>query len=789
MSFYCRCDEYIHVMATRNSTYVYGLGPAITEDDSVIKGVRLPTCRQVLRCTLYQLENSSMTKYQAANIVYTQVAEFYHKANIPMITEIKSCQKITALVEENKKLRAIPVNRRENLSSKAKLEAMEKKMNETFQLWPLNVDSLIKNDEDRAFLQSMKTDRLATFGGKDSKLQKMIERKNERLKAESRRREKVKQDLSLSETLSTFNDSNEDSSDEDSLAPGTSTDTKRSHHRKKRTGTSVFIPHDILQRPKLVSLATRMKLTPAQQSAFTEAFIEETGGDNTKVSTSYASADRSRRSVVKKIADTSKEDWKIPELATLHWDSKLIPSLTNKYVSSERVAVLVGTNERLKLLGVPSYQPGTDRKTGEIIAQLTEQLLTSWSCKDSIVNMTFDTTAANTGHITAACISVQQVCQKPLLWSGCRHHVGEVILSHVFDDLQVEVSKSPDVTLFARFRKNYELLSHSDGTNLSHYDPSEFSTNVRNLLNDWRQETLQLAKSKLSLQRDDYKEFIELCIMHLEGPSSDKGTFSFKRPGALHKARWMAKLLYSIKICLLEKQIRELPSGTITALHQVSKIRDFVLFVTTVYSHWWMTCSGAVDAPFHDLMLYKKLLQYAAVSPVISTAATNAMNRHLWYLTAEMVPLALFSTKVNQEDKQKIASKLQDFQCLSEYKLHYRYGNGFGKPKFPTKITQQTNLSDLLNNDSWFLFHSLKLPCEFLKEDVATWNTLDSYKLCLEHVRSINVVNDGAERGVKLTSDFLSSAKTEEHYQNVLQVVEEDRRMKPNLRKRACVDE
>jgi len=35
-------------------------------------------------------------------------------------------------------------------------------------------------------------------------------------------------------------------------------------------------------------------------------------------------------------------------------------------------------------------------------------------------------------------------------------------------------------------------------------------------------------------------------------------------------------------------------------------------------------------------------------------------------------------------------------------------------------------------------------------------------------------VNDSAERGVKLSSDFLISAKSEKHYQNVLQVIEKN---------------
>ena len=45
---------------------------------------------------------------------------------------------------------------------------------------------------------------------------------------------------------------------------------------------------------------------------------------------------------------------------------------------------------KLKLLGVYFYQPGTDRKSGDIIAELTTSLLSITglhACMDSVVNM------------------------------------------------------------------------------------------------------------------------------------------------------------------------------------------------------------------------------------------------------------------------------------------------------------------------------------------------------------------------------------------------------------------
>jgi hypothetical protein len=101
-----------------------------------------------------------------------------------------------------------------------------------------------------------------------------------------------------------------------------------------------------------------------------------------------------------------------------------------------------------------------------------------------------------------------------------------------------------------------------------------------------REQFRQIYSSQLSFRRDDYKEFADLCLLFLDGEvEGDKVTF--KRPGALHKARWMAKLIYSIKICLFEQQIAKLPRNTITTERQVTNVRDFANVVTLDYSSWW----------------------------------------------------------------------------------------------------------------------------------------------------------------------------------------------------------
>ena len=200
------------------------------------------------------------------------------------------------------------------------------------------------------------------------------------------------------------------------------------------------------------------------------------------------------------ISEEQHEQWTPPPMCTLHWDSKLTPMLNNVRQLEERLTVVVGDAERLKLLGVPAYMKGTDEACGTIIAQLTCKLLQDWCCTDQVVNMAFDTTASNTGHLTAAYIAIQLSLGRPLLWSGCRHHIGEVLLSHIFTDLKMETSHSPEVTLFTRLRDNWNLLPHKDSGPLSRYIPGDAEPPF---LGKLRAELIVCAAGVLDYKRGD----------------------------------------------------------------------------------------------------------------------------------------------------------------------------------------------------------------------------------------------------------------------------------------------
>ena len=72
----------------------------------------------------------------------------------------------------------------------------------------------------------------------------------------------------------------------------------------------------------------------------------------------------------------------------------------------------------------------------------------------------------------------------------------------------------------------------------------------------------------------------------------------------------------------------------------------------------------------------------------------------------------------------------------------------------------------------------------FLKRPSKEWIDDTSFINGKEKIKNMRVVNDSAERGVKLASDFNKASHSEERFQQVLQVVVNSRHGMPDLREK-----
>ena len=293
----------------------------------------------------------------------------------------------------------------------------------------------------------------------------------------------------------------------------------------------------------------------------------------------------------------------------------------------------------MKLLGAPELPSHKVTGFGPKLANLTQDLLHQWNCMDNIRAMVFDTTAANTGHLSAACISVQERLGRQLLWCPSRHHIVEIILSRVWKALNVEQSRSPEISVFARLRSSFHLISALN-PNEQYCKFNSEDEGVSNII-EYCQHLLQQ-----NFCREDYQELLKLVLLYLGSACSS--SYKILQPGTIHNARWMSKIqiLTSLKLMLLKDKIDlELPKNHLFASNQQrDKIRQFVRFVVFVYLPFWYIASCAVDVPVIDLELRTRINHHK--NDQTKKAATKAFENHIWYLSEELILLSLFSSKV-----------------------------------------------------------------------------------------------------------------------------------------------
>jgi len=236
-------------------------------------------------------------------------------------------------------------------------------------------------------------------------------------------------------------------------------------------------------------------------------------------------------------------------------------------------------------------------------------------------------------------------------------------------------------------------------------------------------------------------------------------------------ARWMAKVIYCMKIYLFRNEFN------LTASEK-KNLSEFCIFAAHVYVPAWIACPMASDAPVNDLILFRKIKQYADINKVVSQAAIKKLQNHTWYLGSEMVPLALFSNKVSDEEKKLIVEAM----IHSEDDWSVR---GIKCSVAKCDQLEKRQLHELVTSSSAAALRLLGLNIVVLSgTDPQTWEEIAEFRETKAVVTSMKVVNDSAERSVALMSTFNQSiTKTESEMQKLIQVVEDNRKRLPDCRK------
>ena len=76
----------------------------------------------------------------------------------------------------------------------------------------------------------------------------------------------------------------------------------------------------------------------------------------------------------------------------------------------------------------------------------------------------------------------------------------------MFADLQTKTSTSPDILLFTRLRKKWDLVAHNSDS-ITAYRPADHAAKALELLTVMKAEMVNVATEVTEFLRDDYREF------------------------------------------------------------------------------------------------------------------------------------------------------------------------------------------------------------------------------------------------------------------------------------------
>lgn len=140
-----------------------------------------------------------------------------------------------------------------------------------------------------------------------------------------------------------------------------------------------------------------------------------------------------------------------------------------------------------------------------------------------------------------------------------------------------------------------------------------------------------------------------------------------------------------------------------------------------------------------------------------------------------------FCPNVNNEEKTEIAEKLVLVESPHSYSMGYPTPVELPKSK---ESGLQVRLSDSVGTGSLYMFERMGFSKDFIYQPVEDWVNLESFKKMKIFVDHLLVCNDPAERAIKLISDYAHSlTNSETDRQNLLQVVEWNRKMYPDQSK------
>ncbi|KAE8748796.1 hypothetical protein FOCC_FOCC004390 [Frankliniella occidentalis] len=805
--------SYVRIKSSRSrpAPVIHYLG--LQERSVLEQQHKLPTAREVLCVYLYEHRRLGKTKYDSGCAVYSQIEEIYGRARLPIQDKTNIVKKLDTLYERYRVLNKLRGRKLKPAQMKTQEKREENFLSDIAKLFIVVKKDLLINgnpvlQEDLEFYKKQLLPgkcarfsaecsfrcfkdfrwfwfvsslsflhdfffflgRIGYMAGVDSKLLAKEARFLRRQRAAALYKQKVStpESVCMPSTSTATPVPSEEMACDDPDDPASVSDADedfivRTKPKKKRPKR--------LTDGELGSTFDWAKLSHGKVVHVVSAVLAKTGNDISEYACSRSSIRRHRIEERKSLVANLKNEMAETECRlSLHWDGKIMEDIASK-VKVDRLPVLVvDIDEAAKehLLGAPKLERGNAEQEFQAITNL----LSEWALKARVVAFGFDTTSTNSGRHSGVCARLEGDLGINALHLACRHHIFEIVLKAVYTASLGE-DNTPTISLCKTFKDRWDTFDLTEcqlGT-----DDREVMRVLRADLDElivFYQSQLQASHifSNLAVfqPRSDYKNLLVTALLFL-GVKLPEGA-KLCQPGGTNDTRWMARAHYTLLMYLLRSQF------PLQSAQYQKNLRTLCIFLVRHYLPQWYMAPSASKAAVNDLQFLKGLTANKSVwLKPLCEVSLKKFTGHLWYLSEDLVGLSIFDSRLSAEEKKRIVQAMRDNP---------------GNPDPPKRISinlkavAKMELSEFVSQNSRVALDSLGMPLSFLDKEPEEWDELPDYQKCCKIVGKLHVVNDIAERGVKLTQEVNKIlTNDEEQKQCLLQSVKKHRDTFPNVNK------
>lgn len=217
---------------------------------------------------------------------------------------------------------------------------------------------------------------------------------------------------------------------------------------------------------------------------------------------------------------------------------------------------------------------------------------------------------------------------------------------------------------------------------------------------------------------------------------------------------------------------------------ETKDLRDICIFVVRFYIKVWFRSTSAAKAANLDFTYLREMHNYKETDKKLSAAVVDKICNHLWYLSEERIAFSFFDLSISSVEKRKMVQRLNELNHDEGVDVEINKRIKLNIHDVGTFVTKQ--VSDFITPNTANLFDRFNIPKGFLDIDPDMWQNDDDWVSGMEIVRQIKVVNDSAERGVKLIQDYNKKlTRREDEMQYLLQVVKDYHHKFPSYSKQS----